>query len=262
MPAGSFIDRPNNRAAAGAETIAEGETKGGKTDGKTGADLPALPRPMTLPAMQEYVARMVAARNFYQDPRNIFILLTEELGELATEFKHRAYYPERYDPENLGFELADILLYLLDLANVFSLSLMELWPAHEAENDRHHAQNHYAQNHRAQRRHARPGARAAPKKIGPALALNELVAHVEAKRQERGFEDTPERLMILLTEEVGEIATELRKSWRRLGDARRMGAEIIDALTYLFRLAWCFRVDLEAAVTEKERRNAARSWDY
>lgn len=216
------------------------------------ADTPALPRPMILPALQQYVARMVAARNFYKDPRKIFILLTEELGELATEFKHMAYYPERFDEENLGFELADILLYLLDLANAFSLSLMELWPAHEAENDRRFAK----------RRTEHQGEKAAVKKIEAALALNELVVHVEAKRLERGFEDTPERLMILLTEEVGEIATELRKSWQQLGDARRMGAEIIDALTYLFRLAGCFRIDLEAAVTEKERRNADRSWDY
>ncbi|MCH8074363.1 MAG: hypothetical protein IIC64_00930 [SAR324 cluster bacterium] len=237
---------PAPRAEAAEDDFLETREK------KTPTDTPALPRPMILPALQQYVARMVAARGFHQDPDKIFILLTEELGELATEFKHRAYYPERIDEENLGFELADILLYLLDLANAFSLSLMELWPAHEAANDRRFAS----------RRPERPGAVAALTKIDPALALNELVVHVEAKRLEWGFEDTPERLMILLTEEVGEIATELRKSWRGLGDAHRMGAEIIDALTYLLRLAGCFRVDLEAAVTEKERRNAARSWEY
>lgn len=216
----------------------------------------ALPPALTLPALQAYVARMVQARNFTRQPERIYILLAEELGELATEFKHRSYYPEQFDLENLGFELADILLYLLDLGNVFGIDLMALWPEHEAENDRRFANR---------RRDNTP-----PLQIDPTLTLQGLVAHVEAKRRERAFEDTPERLMILLTEEAGEIATELRKRWAFADDAgnsgapdtEKMGLEIIDALTYLFRLAGCFQVDLEERVTAKERLNATRTWEY
>lgn len=208
---------------------------------------PIPPQPMTLAALQAYVAEVVEARNFTRDLNEIFILLVEEVGELATEFKHAIYYPERFDRRNLGFELVDILLYLLDLANGFRVPLAEQWPLHERANDRRFAE----------RRGDVP-----PARVPPAAPLNGLVAHVEAKRAERGFEDTAERLMILLTEEVGEIATEVRKHWKRRGDPERIGAEIIDCLHYLFRLAWVFEVDLEVAVTEKERENAARVWHY
>jgi NTP pyrophosphatase (non-canonical NTP hydrolase) len=208
----------------------------------------APPDPMTLTALQRYVARTVEERGFTREPNEIFILLVEEVGELASEFKHWIYYPERFDRENLGFELADILLYLLDLANAFSVELMALWPEHERSNDERFA--------------PRRAAGAPRSLVQPDLTLNGLVDHVEAKRRERNFADTAERLMILLTEEVGEIATELRKQWKGKGDPRRTGMEIIDALTYLFRLAHQCQVDLEAAVLNKERENARRVWSY
>lgn len=207
-----------------------------------------VPKPMTLPALQAHVARVVRERDFTQDPNEIYILLCEELGELATEFKHLAYYPERFDLGNLGFELADLLLYLLDLANGFSVSLMELWPGHEQANDRRFAHRH--------------GEGAVPARIEPGFTLNRIVDHVETKRSERGFEDTRERLMILLTEEVGEIATELRRHWKGKADPARLGMEIIDAITYICRLARHFGIDLEEAVATKESINAHRTWEY
>ncbi|HEX7925963.1 MAG TPA: RS21-C6 protein, partial [bacterium] len=88
-----------------------------------------VPSPLTLPALQAYVRAIVAERNFTRDPNEIFILLVEEVGELATEFKHRTYYPERFDPGNCAHEIADILLYLLDVANAFELDLMTVWHA-------------------------------------------------------------------------------------------------------------------------------------
>ncbi len=128
------------------------------------------------------------------------------------------------------------------------MGLAALWPAHEAANDARFA---------ARRRDDTP-----PATLAPACTLRALTHHVEAKRRERGFEDTPERLLLLLTEEVGEIATELRKSWKRRQDATALGHELIDAVTYVLRLAWTFRVDLEQAVREKEARNATRVWAY
>jgi NTP pyrophosphatase (non-canonical NTP hydrolase) len=192
---------------------------------------------LTLPALQAYVARVVEKRNFTRDPDRIFILLAEEVGELATEFKHWIYDPPKFDPENL-----------VDLANVFSLALMERWPGHEARNDARYAA-------RRQGRHPRAH-------VAPEMTLAGLVAHVEAKRRERAFEDTPERLLILLTEQVGEIATELRKGWKGQGDSGALGEDLIDALIYLFRLAGSCRIDLEEAVRAKERANAGRTWQY
>jgi|GEM_PF-345104 len=208
----------------------------------------ALPEPMTLPAMQAYVTEMVAARGFTRDRNEIFILLTEEVGELATELKHWIYYPERFSRESLALELADVLLYLLDLANSFGVSLAGQWPAHEASNDQRFAER---------RRGAPPETH-----VQPDFALNRLVAYVEAKRRERAFEDTPERLAMLLSEELGEIATEIRKGWKAKADARHLGDEIIDALTYVLRLTHAFEVNLEAAVRDKEAQNAGRVWSY
>jgi len=207
-----------------------------------------LPAPMTLPALQAYVAQVVVARGFTRDRNEIFILLTEEVGELATELKHWIYYPPRFDPGALALELADVLLYLLDFANSFGIDLAAQWPRHEAAND--------------QRFTARRGGAPPQAQVRAHLPLNALIAHVEAKRAERGFTDTPERLAMLLAEELGEIATELRKSWKGRAEPARVGDEIIDALTYLLRLAHAFQVDLEAAVRTKEAQNAQRTWSY
>jgi NTP pyrophosphatase (non-canonical NTP hydrolase) len=207
-----------------------------------------LPAHMTLPALQAYVAAMVAERGFTRDRNEIFILLTEEVGELASELKQWAFYPERFRRGSLALELADVSLYLLDLANAFAVSLAGQWPAHEAANDERFA--------------ARRGGAPPSVHVRPEFPLNRLVQHVEAKRAERGFEDTPERLAMLLCGELGEIATELRKSWKGLGDSRHLADEIIDALTYVLRLAHAFGVDLEAAVRDKEAHNATRVWSY
>ncbi|MBI3992246.1 MAG: hypothetical protein HY342_03155 [Candidatus Lambdaproteobacteria bacterium] len=206
---------------------------------------PTPPPALTLPALQAYVREMVRARGFTTELNEIFILLTEEVGELAREFKHEAFYPERHDAQNLGFELVDILLYLLDLANGFGVDLMTLWPRHEQDNDRRFG----------------VAVRDAPA-VQPGFTLNALVAHAEAKRRQRGFADTDERLLILLMEELGEIARELRRHWRGRAAPERMGAEIIDALSYLLRLAHGRGVDLETALRGKEARNAQRTWDF
>ena len=214
----------------------------------TQVGLPTLPHRLTLPALQEYVRGVVASRGFITDPNKVFILLVEELGELATEFKHRAYYPDRFDQKNLSHELIDILLYLVDLANGFSVELAALWPGHETKNDTRFS--------------ARPVTGGKQAKFQAEFSLNELSGHVEQKRAERGFEDREEMLVILLSEEVGEIAKELRKHWKGLASSREIGMEIIDALTYVLRLGNCFAVDFEQALTEKEQVNASRNWTY
>ena len=210
--------------------------------------LPPLPGPLTLPALQAYVAAMVEARGFTRDRNEIFILLVEELGELAREFKHRRYYPERFSPRNCAHEVADVLLYLVDLANAFGADLMAAWARHESANDERFA--------------PRRGGEPARVFLRAGMTLNELVRHVEAKRVERRFEDHDEMLLVLLTEEVGEIANEIRKHWKGKGDSARVTAELIDAITYTLRLAHRLGVDVETAIREKEEENAQREWTY
>ena len=207
-----------------------------------------IPNPMTLPALQEYVRQIVVERDFTTDRNEVFILLVEELGELATEFKNREYYPDRFSPTNLAYEVVDILLYLLDLANSFSLDLMTLWPEHEASNDERFAS----------RRQGQP----AGTPVQPGLTLNALAAHAEARGQERSFLDSEQTLLVLLTEEVGEIATEIRKGWKGKADVSHAGKEILDALHYLFRLGTRVGMDFEQSLVEKEKQNALREWQY
>jgi NTP pyrophosphatase (non-canonical NTP hydrolase) len=209
---------------------------------------PRLPSPLSLPALQAYVREVVAARGYTTDLNEVFILTAEEVGELAAEFKHRTFYPERFDVRNLAFEIADVVLYLCDLANGFGVDLMARWAGHERDNDARFAE--------------RRGGRPSTSTIRAEMSLTQLAEHLEAKRAERGFEDTPERLMILLTEEIGEIATEIRKGWKGLAGPFRIGNEIIDALTYCIRMARAFSIDLEAAIRGKEAQNAGRTWTY
>ena len=187
---------------------------------------PELPRPMTLPAMQGYVREMVEARGFTRDLNEILILLVEEVGELAREFENSVRFPERFDRRNFSHEIVDVFLYLLDMANGFSL---ELNP-----------------------RFDRPGG-------GGALpALNRLVE----PPPEGDPAPPPELLVVALSGKIGELATAVRKQWKGRVAPQAVEEPIAAAITLLFRLAAHFRLDFEAALAEKEKLNASRTWAY
>ncbi len=67
---------------------------------------------------------------------------------------------------------------------------------------------------------------------------------------------------MLLCEQVGELAREVRKTWKGRADPERAGGALVAALLCLFRIGDRMGVDFEAALAEKERENAARSWAY
>lgn len=56
---------------------------------QTPAPSAPLPEPLTLPALQRYVARVVAEQGFTGELERVFILFVEELGELAEEVAAR-----------------------------------------------------------------------------------------------------------------------------------------------------------------------------
>jgi NTP pyrophosphatase (non-canonical NTP hydrolase) len=74
--------------------------------------------------IQELVSRVRLERGFTMDPIRIFALLTEEVGEVASELK-RTWSPnyEAFSKEDLGHELADVLVCLLALANQFDIDV-------------------------------------------------------------------------------------------------------------------------------------------
>lgn len=94
-----------------------------------------------LPALQRYVAEMVERRGFtaYKS-LEVMLLLVEEVGELAKALrKEQGLKIDHARSGSYGQvqeELADVLLYLLSLANWTGVDLAEALRAKEAENER------------------------------------------------------------------------------------------------------------------------------
>jgi NTP pyrophosphatase (non-canonical NTP hydrolase) len=91
--------------------------------------------------------------------------------------------------------------------------------------------------------------------------LQDLVAKI---RLERGFTMDPVRIFALLTEEVGEVASELKRTWSPNYEAfskEDLGYELADALTCLLALANQFDIDVESVLMEKlVKRDGQRTW--
>ncbi len=82
----------------------------------------------SLKQLQKYVKDLTKARGW--DKNNdleLFLLFSEEVGELARAIRdYRGLYQEPgKDKTNLEEEFADVLSYLLDLANYFDIDLEE-----------------------------------------------------------------------------------------------------------------------------------------
>jgi NTP pyrophosphatase (non-canonical NTP hydrolase) len=88
------------------------------------ADLPAHP---TLPELQLYMDEVCKERGWTKDSyAEKFLLFTEEVGELAKSIrKTQGLYQEKAKQKQLELEeeFADVLSYLLDLANYFQVDL-------------------------------------------------------------------------------------------------------------------------------------------
>ncbi len=90
------------------------------------ADLPGHP---TLPELQIYMDETCKERGWTKDSyAEKFLLFTEEVGELAKAIrKTQNLYQEKAKAQqkqgDLEEEFADVLSYLLDLANAFHIDL-------------------------------------------------------------------------------------------------------------------------------------------
>lgn len=88
------------------------------------ADLAAHP---TLPELQRYMDEVCQERGWTKDSyAEKFLLFTEEVGELAKAIRKRqGLYQEEAKQRSVELEeeFADVLSYLLDLANCFEVDL-------------------------------------------------------------------------------------------------------------------------------------------
>jgi len=209
-----------------------------------------LPAPLTLPALQDYVARMVEQRGFTRDVERVFVLWVEELGELAEQLARpqaraaarqqaRAAARKQTQQAALAAELADVTLYLADLANGLSVRLERAlcdappWPM---------------PRHAARGRGRQADSDAAP------------LSEWQAAAPELG-QDAAETGLRGLMVAAGQVARVLRKRWSGLPDAEA-SAHLAAALTHVLRLANWAGIDLTRAIADKERENAGRIWTY
>src|SRR6266436_528827 len=92
----------------------------------------------TLKDLQDYVERVCQERGWTKDsPSEKFVLFIEEVGELAKAMRKAAgLYEERAKQREMTLEeeFADVLSYLLDLANCFQVDLEQAFRAKEQIN--------------------------------------------------------------------------------------------------------------------------------
>lgn len=92
-------------------------------------NLPDIPNGATIQQWQAYMRDLVRARGWDKaSDLEIFLLLTEEVGELAKAYRrHRALFTEKQSQSDtraeLAGELADVLSYLLDIAQRLDVDL-------------------------------------------------------------------------------------------------------------------------------------------
>ncbi len=95
--------------------------------------------------------------------------------------------------------------------------------------------------------------------------LAEIQEAISKTRAKRGFVNDPVQIHVLLTEEIGEIASEIKKLWSvNYGDFDRdqLRDEIAEAFALLAALATEFEIDMEDAVVEKFfRKDGEREWN-
>ncbi len=99
------------------------------------------------------------------------------------------------------------------------------------------------------------------------VTLADLQKHLDKTCKEKGWDkNSISEVFLLFSEEVGELAKEIRKQTGFKGEKKPdtrddMRQEFADVLNYLLELANRFEIDLTEAYFEKHAINADRIWD-
>ncbi len=96
------------------------------------------------------------------------------------------------------------------------------------------------------------------------METKQLQDKIVATRADRGFVTDPVKLCVLLAEEVGELASEIKKTWsvNYSGTTKeKLSEECADVYVILAAMAQAFDINLEEAVISKFfSKDAKRSW--
>lgn len=95
--------------------------------------------------------------------------------------------------------------------------------------------------------------------------LSELQKYYQQKAEERGFEkETAQETLLLMTEELGELARAIRKNiGLKIDNKEKIYAieeELADIQNYLLHLSSILGINLEEAYWKKEAENDTRKW--
>ena len=103
--------------------------------------------------------------------------------------------------------------------------------------------------------------------LNPSTTLNQMQEYIRHVIALRGFqEETPQECLLMLVEEVGELAKALRKSSGMYIDPARLEnydtvqSEVADVFILLVSLSNAAGINLLDAVIEKETANSQRQW--
>lgn len=97
--------------------------------------------------------------------------------------------------------------------------------------------------------------------------LDEIQKYMKDKIIERGFfDETPTEILLLMVEEVGELAKEIRKHLgmkideNEINKSSCVSDEIADVFIYILSLCNKLNIDLFTALKDKETKNNLRRW--
>lgn len=103
-------------------------------------------------------------------------------------------------------------------------------------------------------------------KLNEKSSIKDVQEYINKMVEERKFDkETKQDIMLLLTEEIGELAKEVRKSTNIKMDEKRsrqekLSDEIADVFMYILAMCRVADVDLLEALIEKEKKNMHRTW--
>ncbi len=104
-------------------------------------------------------------------------------------------------------------------------------------------------------------------KLNENSSVKDLQEYIKKMLKVRGFENqSPEDVMLLLTEELGEVAKEVRKSGNRIkidiakSKEINLANEISDVYILLMSMCVITGIDLFEAFKNKEKINLKREW--
>lgn len=104
-------------------------------------------------------------------------------------------------------------------------------------------------------------------KLSNSSSLNDIQVYITEMMKINNFNNTPLELFCYLTEELGELAKEIRKQEKNMDmDLNKtynscLEHELADCFIYLLALCNSYNIDLFKAFQNKEKINLERNWE-